>query len=189
MQQGQGIDLVLLDLGLPDGDGTDFLLELRRKFSTPLIVISARQVEGAKIELLDAGADDYLVKPFGIGELLARMRVAMRHRGRPLEAAITQYQREGVEIDLKLRRVRREGRRGAPHAARVRPAGPPRPPGRTGGDAPQVADRRLGRRALRADALPAPLHGPAARQARSQRSRARLLLTEPGVGYRIAEPG
>ena len=91
--QGQGIDLVLLDLGLPDGDGTDFLLELRRKFSTPLIVISARRVEGAKIELLDAGADDYLVKPFGIGELLARMRVAMRHRGRPLEAAITQYQR------------------------------------------------------------------------------------------------
>ena len=91
--QGQGIDLVLLDLGLPDGDGTDFLLELRRKFSTPLIVISARQVGAPKIELLDAGADDYLVKPFGIGELLARMRVAMRHRGRPLEAAITQYQR------------------------------------------------------------------------------------------------
>ncbi len=187
--QGQGIDLVLLDLGLPDGDGTDFLLELRRKFSTPLIVISARQVEGAKIELLDAGADDYLVKPFGIGELLARMRVAMRHRGRPLEAAITQYQREGVEIDLKLRRVRREGaevhltpREFDLLARLVRQAG-------------QVVTHRK----LLTDVWGA-VHCEQTHYLRlymaqlrgkleANAAEPRLLLTEPGVGYRIAEPG
>ena len=61
-------DLVLLDLGLPDGDGQDFLAQLRRQASVPVVVISAREAEGQKIRLLDAGADDYLVKPFGVGE-------------------------------------------------------------------------------------------------------------------------
>ena len=79
---GAGIDLVLLDLGLPDGDGETLLAELAaRAQATPVIVISAREADGQKIRLLDAGADDYLVKPFSIGELLARMRVALRHRG------------------------------------------------------------------------------------------------------------
>jgi two-component system, OmpR family, KDP operon response regulator KdpE len=72
-------DLILLDLGLPDGDGIDMTRRLREWSRTPIIVISARGQEDDKVRALDAGADDYLTKPFGIGELLARMRVALRH--------------------------------------------------------------------------------------------------------------
>src|SRR5689334_1153966 len=72
-------DLVILDLGLPDRDGLDVTAQLREWTSTPIIVLSAREQEHDKIAALDAGADDYLTKPFGVGELLARMRVARRH--------------------------------------------------------------------------------------------------------------
>ena len=96
----QGIALVVLDLGLPDGDGQTLLTNMRRSHSTPVIVISARQEDGQKIHLLDAGADDYLVKPFSVGELLARMRVALRHRGQTVRAAVTRYAHQGLEIDL-----------------------------------------------------------------------------------------
>ncbi len=106
---GGGIDLVLLDLGLPDGDGETFLQELRRRHATPVIVISAREAEGQKIRLLDGGADDYLVKPFGIGELLARLRVALRHRGRASRPAVLLYHHGDLDIDLPARRVRRGG--------------------------------------------------------------------------------
>ena len=90
----------LLDLGLPDGDGEALLAALRRRHATPVLVISARHGDGQKIRLLDAGADDYLVKPFSIGELLARMRVALRHRGTSLKAAVTQYEHDGLRVDL-----------------------------------------------------------------------------------------
>ena len=103
-------DLVLLDLGLPDGDGAALLARLRQSSSTPVIVISARQGEAGKIALLDAGADDYLVKPFAVGELLARMRAAMRHRGRHLAPAITHYLQGPLQVDLAAHRVRRAGR-------------------------------------------------------------------------------
>jgi two-component system, OmpR family, KDP operon response regulator KdpE len=73
-------DLLLLDLGLPDGDGIDFTRSLREWSRVPVIVISARGREDDKVTALDAGADDYLTKPFGVNELLARMRVAFRHR-------------------------------------------------------------------------------------------------------------
>lgn len=99
------LDLVLLDLGLPDGDGEVLLSELRRSHGTPVIVISARSADAQKIGLLDAGADDYLIKPFGIGELLARIRVAMRHRGTALRPAITSYEHDGLYVDLADRRV------------------------------------------------------------------------------------
>ncbi len=102
-------DLILLDLGLPDGEGTTLLATLRRRHSVPVLIISAREAETQKIGVLDAGADDYLVKPFSIGELLARMRVALRHRGVDVSAAITQYQHNGVVIDLKTHRVERDG--------------------------------------------------------------------------------
>ncbi len=72
-------DAILLDLGLPDKDGLVALKELRKWTSAPVIIISARGQENDKISGLDAGADDYLTKPFGINELLARLRVAMRH--------------------------------------------------------------------------------------------------------------
>jgi len=102
-------DLILLDLGLPDGDGSDLLVKLRRKQSTPVIIISAREAEGQKIHLLDEGADDYLVKPFSIGELLARMRVALRHRGNQVRAAVTRYEQGDLTIDLATHRVSRKG--------------------------------------------------------------------------------
>jgi two-component system KDP operon response regulator KdpE len=105
-----GVDLILLDLGLPDGDGETLLAAHRRRHVTPVIVISARQGDGQKIRLLDGGADDYLVKPFGIGELLARMRVSLRHRGTSLKASITRYADNGLCIDLASREVSLAGR-------------------------------------------------------------------------------
>ncbi len=75
-------DLAILDLGLPDGDGIDFIRDLRQWSQMPIIVLSARSEEHDKIAALDAGADDYLSKPFGIGELRARLRVALRRQRR-----------------------------------------------------------------------------------------------------------
>ncbi|GME34881.1 two-component system response regulator KdpE [Pantoea agglomerans] len=100
-------DLVILDLGLPDGDGTDFIRDLRQWSAIPVIVLSARSDEQDKIAALDAGADDYLTKPFGIGELLARVRVALRrHGGQQPEARI---QFADVSVDFAARRVQRNG--------------------------------------------------------------------------------
>ncbi len=102
-------DLIVLDLGLPDGDGVQLVHELRRQHTTPVIVVSARYQETQKIELLDAGADDYLTKPFSVGELLARMRVALRHRGTTLAAAITEHHLEDLSVDLTTRTVQLAG--------------------------------------------------------------------------------
>jgi two-component system KDP operon response regulator KdpE len=103
------VDLVVLDLGLPDGDGEALLATLRKRHATPVLVISARHDDGQKIRLLDAGADDYLVKPFGIGELLARLRVAARHRGTALQPAVTHYERDGLVVDLPTHTVSLQG--------------------------------------------------------------------------------
>ena len=102
-------DLLILDLGLPDGDGVELVRELRRQQAVPVIVVSARHQEAQKIELLDAGADDYLTKPFGIAELLARMRVALRHRGTSLAAAVTTHTLDDLHVDLGTHRVERGG--------------------------------------------------------------------------------
>jgi two-component system, OmpR family, KDP operon response regulator KdpE len=107
--RGDALDAVLLDLGLPDGDGESLLAELRRKRGTPVLVISARDGDDGKVRLLDAGADDYLVKPFSIGELSARLRVALRHRGRWMTAAVTRYAHGGLDIDLAAHRVVLDG--------------------------------------------------------------------------------
>ncbi len=101
-------DLVVLDLGLPDADGASLLaLFTAATRRAPVVVISARHDDGRKIALLDGGADDYLVKPFGIGELLARLRVALRHRGVDARPAITRYATPdgGLEVDLAAHRV------------------------------------------------------------------------------------
>jgi two-component system KDP operon response regulator KdpE len=105
----RGFDVVLLDLALPDGDGEKLLALLRRSRNWPVLVISARDAIDAKIRLLDAGADDYLIKPFSVAELLARMRVAVRHRGTSVQPAVTRYARQGVEIDLSAQHVQRDG--------------------------------------------------------------------------------
>jgi two-component system KDP operon response regulator KdpE len=181
-------DLVLLDLGLPDGDGQDFLAQLRKQAGVPVVVISAREAEGQKIRLLDAGADDYLVKPFGVGELLARVRVALRRRGQASAPAITHYRQGGLDLDLAAHRVRLRGDdvRLTPTefkllARLVRQAG-------------QVVTHRQ---------LLADVWGPDCTEQTHYlrlymgQLRAKLeavpaeptrLLTEPGVGYRIKEP-
>lgn len=103
------VDLLLLDLGLPDREGIELLAQVRAASSVPVIVISARHGEPEKVRLLDAGADDFLVKPFGIGELLARIRVALRNKGHAVAAAITRYAHGELSIDLATRRVVRGG--------------------------------------------------------------------------------
>ncbi|MDQ6639705.1 MAG: response regulator [Pseudomonadota bacterium] len=102
-------DVVVLDLGLPDGDGAELVRAVRRKSAMPIIIASARHQEAEKISLLDQGADDYLTKPFGISELLARIRVALRHRGTALQPAATRYARGDLLIDIEARRVERAG--------------------------------------------------------------------------------
>ena len=103
------VDLVLLDLGLPDGDGAELLQRLRQKSNLPVIVISARHQEAHKVRLLDAGADDYLTKPFSVAELLARIRVSLRHRGAAVAPAVTRLVRDGLTLDLATRQVLRAG--------------------------------------------------------------------------------
>jgi two-component system KDP operon response regulator KdpE len=99
-------DLVLLDLGLPDLDGVEVTRRLRGWSKTPIIVLSARGQESDKIESLDAGADDYLTKPFGTGELLARMRVALRNAARSAAAGGEPvFQTGALRVDLGARRV------------------------------------------------------------------------------------
>ena len=102
-------DAIVLDLGLPDGDGAGLVRAVRSRSAVPIVIASARRDEAGKIALLDAGADDYLVKPFAIGELLARLRVALRHRGSSLQPALRRIERDGVVVDLEARRVTRDG--------------------------------------------------------------------------------
>jgi two-component system KDP operon response regulator KdpE len=181
------VDVVLLDLGLPDGDGETLLAQIRKAGNTPVIVISARDAEPAKVRLLDAGADDYLVKPFSLAELLARLRVALRHRGTALAPAVTRWRHEGLEVDLAAHRVTLNGE--PVHltptefkllARLVRQAG-------------QVVTHR----ALLADVwgpeFTEHTHylrlylGQLRAKLEADPADPRRLLTEPGVGYRLAE--
>nr|WP_202416098.1 two-component system response regulator KdpE [Citrobacter werkmanii] len=99
-------DLIILDLGLPDGDGIDFIRDLRQWSAIPVIVLSARSEESDKIVALDAGADDYLSKPFGIGELQARLRVALRrHASGASPEPVVHF--SNVKVDIAARLVHR----------------------------------------------------------------------------------
>ena len=101
-------DLVILDLGLPDMDGLQIIEELRRWSQMPIIILSARDQEKDKVIALDRGADDYLSKPFGVDELLARIRVALRHQARisgRLAGATTRFSGGDLTVDLEARRV------------------------------------------------------------------------------------
>jgi two-component system KDP operon response regulator KdpE len=185
--QVEAFDLVLLDLGLPDGDGQALLTQLRVRHEVPVIVISAGAAEERKIRLLDAGADDYLVKPFGIGELLARMRVALRHRGRRVAPAVTRWRHGALEVDLAAHRVRRAGQdlhltptEFALLARLVRSAGQ------------VVTHRRLLADVWGAEATEQTQYlrlymGQLRAKLEDEPAAPRCLLTEPGVGYRIVE--
>jgi two-component system, OmpR family, KDP operon response regulator KdpE len=105
----QSPEVILLDLGLPDRDGIDLTREIRGWSSVPIIVISARGREADKVEALDAGADDYLTKPFGVDELLARIRVALRHAAAPT-ATPAVIEVGGLRIDIARREVTFDGR-------------------------------------------------------------------------------
>ena len=100
-------DLVILDLGLPDRDGTDFLRTLRGWSEVPVIVLSARSDEAEKVQALDLGADDYLTKPFGVAELLARVRATMRRRSAPDRSETMRF--GDVTVDFTRRSVERAG--------------------------------------------------------------------------------
>ncbi len=101
-------DLIILDLGLPDGDGLTYIQDLHQWSSIPIIVLSARSSEEDKVAALDAGADDYLSKPFGISELLARVRVALRrHSGGSQESPLINF--SDISVNLINRQVTRAG--------------------------------------------------------------------------------
>ncbi len=102
-------DLVILDLGLPDGDGLDFIGEVRTWSGVPVIVLSARAGEADKIGALDAGADDYLTKPFSVGELQARVRATLRRRRQPDPGSAGLLHFGDVMVDLTDRRVTKAG--------------------------------------------------------------------------------
>ncbi|CAL4867029.1 KDP operon transcriptional regulatory protein KdpE [Asticcacaulis sp. MM231] len=105
----QSPDVILLDLGLPDMDGMDIIRQLREWGRIPIIVLSARGQESDKIEALERGADDYLTKPFSAGELIARIKVALRHANRPQGDMPFTYEYDGLSIDAAARRVRLDG--------------------------------------------------------------------------------
>lgn len=105
--QTTSFDLVLLDLGLPDIDGIDLLKILRKRMSLPIIIISARNNEGEKVKALDLGADDYVTKPFGTNELLARIRTALRHQNMQADRA-TIIENKALKIDFDKQLVYKE---------------------------------------------------------------------------------
>lgn len=109
-----GPDLILLDLGLPDMDGLDFLASIRQWCRTPIIVVSARTHEAEKVHALDLGADDYITKPFGISELTARIRTALRHADQMVTAsgtpAATVYTVGDLTVDLDKRLITLAGK-------------------------------------------------------------------------------
>lgn len=104
--QARNPDLILLDLGLPDLEGSEIIRQLREWTSTPIIVLSAREQEQVKVAAFDLGADDYVTKPFGVNELLARMRAALRHiAGPPGEPAVPVFTLGDLTVDLGRRQV------------------------------------------------------------------------------------
>jgi two-component system KDP operon response regulator KdpE len=181
-------ELVLLDLGLPDGDGIDFTRQLREWSRVPIIVISARGREDDKVAALDAGADDYLTKPFGVQELLARMRVALRHvqsLGAPGSPQMLVF--GALQLDLARRQVHRGGEELhltpieykllvllAQHAGKV------------------LTHRQILKEIWGSTNVAQPHYvrvhmAELRKKIEPEPSRPKLLVTEPGVGYRLRD--
>jgi two-component system KDP operon response regulator KdpE len=183
---GRNPDVVVLDLGLPDVDGLEVVRRLREWMRAPILVVSARAREEEKVAVLDAGADDYLTKPFGTSELLARLRVALRHANLS-EGTEPVFEARGLRVDLLKRRVWVEGRE-----VRLTP---------TEWKLLSVLVRHAGRVVLQRQLL-REVWGPkdeeqyhylrvfvaSLRQKIEQEpAKPRHILTEAGVGYRLAE--
>lgn len=179
-------DIVLLDLGLPDGDGKDVIRRAREWSDVPIIVLSARERETEKIESLDLGADDYVNKPFNVGELLARMRTALRHRmHRKAEVPVLRV--GDIEVDALRHRVMRAGveLKLTPKEFELLSF------------LARYAGRVITHRQILA-AVWGPAHtedtqylrvyiGQLRQKIETQLDDPRIILTEPGIGYRIAE--
>jgi two-component system, OmpR family, KDP operon response regulator KdpE len=179
-------DIVVLDLGLPDGDGKDVIRQVREWSDVPIIVLSARDRETEKIEALDLGADDFVNKPFGVGELMARMRTALRHRmQRHAETPVVRV--EDLEIDNLRHRVARAG-----EEIKLSPKE---------FDLLLFLARHAGKVVTHKQILAAvwgPAHiqdtqylrvyvGHLRHKIESDPEDPRIIVTEPGVGYRMAE--
>lgn len=108
MAENRNFDLFVLDLGLPDRDGVEVVRGIRAVSAAPILILSAQTEEPRKIEALDAGADDYVTKPFGIGELRARIRVALRHVDS--NGVTGRYNLDGLQVDVERRIVKRHNR-------------------------------------------------------------------------------
>ncbi|MBC7673509.1 MAG: response regulator transcription factor [Polaromonas sp.] len=102
-------DLIILDLGLPDMAGVSVCLEIRRWSTVPIVVLSARHAEQEKVELFSAGADDYVTKPFGLAELVARVQAQLRRARVAMHSSTTPFLYDGLSIDIAHREVRRDG--------------------------------------------------------------------------------
>lgn len=180
-------DIVLLDLGLPDGDGKEVIRRAREWSDVPIVVLSAREREAEKIESLDLGADDYVNKPFNVGELMARMRTALRHRlQRKAEIPILRV--GDIEVDSVRRRVARGG-----VEVRLTPKE---------FELLSFLARHAGRVVTHKQILAAvwgPAHtedtqylrvyvGQLRQKVEEHADDPKIILTEPGIGYRIAEP-
>ena len=152
-------DIVLLDLGLPDGDGKDVIKRAREWSDIPIIVLSAREREAEKIEALDFGADDYVNKPFNIGELLARMRTALRHRMQR-KAEIPVLRVGNLEVDAVRHRATPSRGRAKAHAEGIRTAVISRQACRACRDTQTNSHGGLGTGAYRGHAIFARLHRP-----------------------------
>jgi two-component system KDP operon response regulator KdpE len=178
-------DVVVLDLGLPDMDGKDVIKGVREWSQVPIIVLSARDREGEKIAALDLGADDYVSKPFGIGELMARIRTLLRHRSRE-EGETTLFESGGLAIDTLAHKVTRDGK-----ALKLTPKEY---------DVLQLLVRNAGRVLTHRQILQA-VWGPAnvedtqylrvfvgrlRQKIEADPALPQLIVTEPGVGYRFS---
>jgi two-component system, OmpR family, KDP operon response regulator KdpE len=183
-------DVIVLDLGLPDMDGKEVLVQARQFCHSPIIVLSARDRETEKIAALDLGADDYVEKPFAIGEFLARLRTALRHAS-PDRTAPPRYEADGLLVDLERRRVIRDGQ-----PVKLTPKE---------FELLAVLVRHAGRVVTHRQILAAvwgPAHADDTQYLRvfvgqlrgkiePSPEAPRLILTEPGIGYRLwtQEPG
>ena len=178
-------DLILLDLGLPDGDGLDVIREVRRWSQAPIIVLSARGQDSDKIAALDLGADDYVPKPFSIGELTARIRAALRRNAQLTSGPSSEFHFGEVSVDLEKRVVKRAGQEVhlTPHEFKLL-ASLVRHPGKV------LTQRELLKEVWGPNQVEEAHYlrvymAQLRRKLEEDSARPKYLLTEPGVGYRL----
>jgi two-component system KDP operon response regulator KdpE len=180
-------DLIVLDLGLPDLDGLTILKRIREWSGAPVIILTVKDAERDKVSLLDAGADDYLTKPFSVPELIARIRVALRH-SQPQDSD-TPFRSGTIEVDLAKRTVARDGlpvkltateydllRLLVKNAGRVLTQ-------------TQLLKEVWGPQAVEQTQYLRVFIGQLRKKLEVDPSRPRLILTEPGIGYRLSDRG